>query len=94
MEAGEKFVAAHAAEAGVGDDHEKFLVRQQIQRLLGGFDRAHGIVLAFQHRLQGKAHVLLVIHDEHRWQQRVHWACFGNAFAGKVRVNFAPFPEL
>jgi len=93
VEAGEKFVATHAAEAGVGDDHEKFLARQQIQRLFGGFDCAHGIVLALQHRLQGQAHVLLVVHDEHGWQQRVHWACFSNDFAGKVNVNSAPFPS-
>ena len=36
---GQKIVAAHAAQARVGDDHEKFLAREQLQPFLGGFHR-------------------------------------------------------
>ena len=93
--AGQKIVAAHPAEPRVGDDHEKLLAREQVQRLLGGFDGARGIALVLQHRLQRQAHVLLVIHDEHGWQRHAHvWGNFINALAGKDSVNAAPCPDL
>ena len=77
---GEEFIAAHAAEPRVGDDHEKFLARQQVQRLLGGFDGARGVALVLQHRLERQAHVLLVVHDEHGWQRHAHVGWFHQRF--------------
>ena len=82
--AGQKIVATHPAEPRIGDDHEKFLAREQFERLLGGFDGARGIALVFQHRLQRQAHVLLVIHDEHGWQRHAHFVDnLISALAGK-----------
>ena len=92
---GQKIVAAHPAEPRIGDDHEKFLAREQFQRLLGGFDGARDIALVIQHRLQRLAHVLLVVHDEHGWQRHAHVLDnFISALAGKNRMNAAPWPDF
>ena len=60
---------------------------------LGGFDGARGVALVLQHGLKRQAHVFLVVHDEDGWQGRAHLGSFINVFAGKIRVNFAPFPS-
>ncbi len=69
---GQKLIPAHPAQARVGDDHEELLALEQAQRPLRRFDRAHGIALVGQHRLERQAHILLVIDDEDRWQGDAH----------------------
>ncbi len=62
---GEEVVAAHAPEARVSNDHEKFPARKQNQPFLGGFDSSRDVAFVLEHRLQRQAHVFFVIHDEH-----------------------------
>ena len=74
----EEIVAAHAAEPRIGDDHEKILLPQQLQRGLRGLDRPNGIVFVAQQGLQRQTHVLLVVHDEHGWEGKTHRGGLGS----------------
>jgi hypothetical protein len=51
-QAGEKFVAGHAPQVGIGDHHEEALVLNQAQPAFRAFDAARGIALVPQHRFQ------------------------------------------
>ena len=90
----QKFIARHTAQAGICDHHQEFFLRQQVQRLLGGFGRAGGVAFIAQHRLERTAHVFFVVHDQDGGQRHVHVTNgLGTVFAGKVTMNFAPFPS-
>jgi hypothetical protein len=64
----QEFVPAHASKPGVGDDHEHLVGRKQLQRFLSGFRGPDLISLLGENRLEGSAHVFLVINDEHWWK--------------------------
>src|ERR1035437_1041279 len=90
----QQFIAAHAAQPGVGDDHEKTFVGEQAERLLGGFGGPHGVTFVREHGLERTTHVSFVVHNQHRWERLGHLIKgFGCDFAGKITVNFAPFPS-
>ena len=69
---GQELVAAHLAQAGVGDDHEELLFFQGGEGLLGGFDHLDVIALAVQDGLQGKAHVPFVVNDQDGRKGQAH----------------------
>ena len=69
----QKLVAAHpAAQSGVGDDHEKLLLLQGAQGLLGRFRQAQIVTFPGKNRAQGQAHVFVVIYHQHRRKGQVH----------------------
>ena len=91
---GQKLVAAHAAaQAGVGDDHEKLLLLQHGQRLLGRFHQAQVVAFAGQDRSQRQAHVLLVIDHQDGRKGPVHLDNLIKILAGNSNVNRVPFPS-
>ena len=91
---GEQFIAIHATQTGIGDNHEKRILRQTGQGLLGRFGGADRVTLFREHHLERTTHVFFVVHDQHRGQRFGHWINgLGCDFMGKITVNFAPFPS-
>ena len=90
----EEFVAAHAVEPRIGDDHEELLLLEQAERGLGRIHGADLVTFFGHHRFQRKPHVLLVIDNQQRWQFDTHYLRnFITVLAGKSRMNRVPFPS-
>ena len=89
---GQEFVAAHLAQAGVGDDHEEFQFLQGGERLFGGFGHLDVIALPVQDGLEGKAHVLFVVNDQDGRKGQAHGFNLIKMRDGNSRVKRVPFP--
>ena len=89
----QKFVAAHAAEPGVGDDHEELLLAQDFERFLGRLDGFGDEAFVRKHRGERKTHVSLVVHNQQWGQLLTHDFNRITVRAGNFRVKRVPFPS-